>query len=146
MRELGALWTNRNLVSSLARQDLRRVQAGTAAGLAWTVLTTLVPLLIFTAVFAFGLSPSERSSLRPRLCGGLCAMGADVRVGRRRRGIDRRARRNLVKHVMVRAALTISILLSCTAVLAGTITVTNANDASQRRRAQSCRSRRRAGP
>ena len=53
MRELGA--ANRNLVSSLARQDLRRVQAGTAAGLAWTVLTPLVPLLIFTAVFAFGL-------------------------------------------------------------------------------------------
>lgn len=47
MRELGA--ANRNLVSSLARQDLRRVQAGTAAGLAWTVLTPLVPLLIFTA-------------------------------------------------------------------------------------------------
>jgi teichoic acid transport system permease protein len=55
MRELTAIWTNRHLVSSLARQDLRRVQAGTAGGLAWAVLTPLVPLLIFTAVFAFGL-------------------------------------------------------------------------------------------
>lgn len=32
MRELTATWTNRHLLSSLARQDLRRVQAGTAAG------------------------------------------------------------------------------------------------------------------
>lgn len=55
MRELAAIWTNRQLVSSLARQDLRRVQAGTAAGLAWAVLTPLVPLLIFTAVFSLGL-------------------------------------------------------------------------------------------
>jgi teichoic acid transport system permease protein len=55
MRELAAIWTNRHLVSSLARQDLRRVQAGTVGGLAWAVLTPLLPLLIFTTVFAFGL-------------------------------------------------------------------------------------------
>jgi teichoic acid transport system permease protein len=55
MRELAGLWTNRHLVSSLARQDLRRVHAGTAAGLAWAVLTPLVPLLLFTAIFSLGL-------------------------------------------------------------------------------------------
>jgi teichoic acid transport system permease protein len=55
MRELAALWINRHLVSSLARQHLRRLHAGTAAGLAWSVITPLVPLLIFTAVFSLGL-------------------------------------------------------------------------------------------
>jgi len=55
MRELVGLWTNRHLLSSLARQELRRTYAGTAAGLAWAVLTPLVPLLCFTAVFSLGL-------------------------------------------------------------------------------------------
>jgi ABC-type polysaccharide/polyol phosphate export permease len=55
MRELAALWTNRHLVSSLARQDLRRTQAGTAAGLTWAIVTPLVPLLIFAGIFALGL-------------------------------------------------------------------------------------------
>lgn len=55
MRELTGLWTNRHLLSSLASQQLRRTYAGTAAGLAWVVLTPLVPLLIFTAIFSFGL-------------------------------------------------------------------------------------------
>lgn len=55
MRELAALWTNRHLLASLARQELRRTYAGTAAGMAWAVLTPLVPLLIFTAVFSLGL-------------------------------------------------------------------------------------------
>jgi teichoic acid transport system permease protein len=55
MRELAALWTNRHLVSSLARQDFRRTHAGTAAGLAWAVLTPLVPLLIYTVIFSLGL-------------------------------------------------------------------------------------------
>lgn len=55
MRDLAALWTNRHLVASLARQDLRRTHAGTAAGVAWAVLTPLVPLVCFTAVFSLGL-------------------------------------------------------------------------------------------
>lgn len=55
MRELVGLWTNRRLVSSLARQHLRRLHAGTAAGVAWSLITPLVPLLIFTAVFSLGL-------------------------------------------------------------------------------------------
>ena len=55
MRELAGLWTNRHLLSSLARQELRRTYAGTAAGIAWAVLMPLVPLLCFTAVFSLGL-------------------------------------------------------------------------------------------
>lgn len=55
MRELAALWTNRDLLASLARQQLRRNYAGTGAGVAWAVLTPLVPLVIFTAVFSLGL-------------------------------------------------------------------------------------------
>lgn len=55
MRELAGLWTNRHLLSSLARQELRRTYAGTAVGMAWALLTPLVPLLCFTAVFSLGL-------------------------------------------------------------------------------------------
>jgi ABC-type polysaccharide/polyol phosphate export permease len=55
MRELASLWVHRRLLASLARQDLRRTYAGTAAGLAWAVMTPLVPLLLFTAVFSLGL-------------------------------------------------------------------------------------------
>lgn len=55
MRELAGFWTNRHLLASLARQELRRTYAGTAAGLAWAVLTPLVPLVCFTAVFSLGL-------------------------------------------------------------------------------------------
>lgn len=55
MRELAGFWSNRRLLSSLARQELRRTYAGTAAGLAWAVLTPLIPLLCFTAVFSLGL-------------------------------------------------------------------------------------------
>jgi ABC-type polysaccharide/polyol phosphate export permease len=55
MRERAGLWPNRHLLASLARQELRRTYAGTAAGMAWAVLTPLVPLLCFTAVFSLGL-------------------------------------------------------------------------------------------
>ena len=55
MRELASLWNNRRVLRSLARHDLRRSYAGSAAGLAWAVLTPLVPLLVFTAVFSLGL-------------------------------------------------------------------------------------------
>lgn len=40
---------------SLARHDLRKTYAGTAAGVAWAVVTPVVPLLVFTAVFSVGL-------------------------------------------------------------------------------------------
>lgn len=55
MRELAALWTERDLLSSVARHELRRAYAGTAAGVAWSVLMPLVPLVMFTVVFSFGL-------------------------------------------------------------------------------------------
>ena len=55
MRERAGLWPNRHLLSSLARQELRRTYAGTAAGMAWAVLTPLVPLLCFVAIFSLGL-------------------------------------------------------------------------------------------
>jgi teichoic acid transport system permease protein len=53
--EIVSLWTNRRALSSLARHDLRRTYAGTAGGLLWTFLTPLIPILIFSAVFSFGL-------------------------------------------------------------------------------------------
>jgi ABC-type polysaccharide/polyol phosphate export permease len=55
MGERNGLWTNRHLLASLARQELRRTYAGSAAGIAWAVLTPLVPLVCFTAVFSLGL-------------------------------------------------------------------------------------------
>lgn len=55
MRELASLWTDRHLLAALARQEMRRTYAATAAGVAWSVLTPLVPLLCFAAVFAVGL-------------------------------------------------------------------------------------------
>ena len=53
--EIGSLWTNRRALTSLARYDLRRAYAGTAGGMLWMFLTPLLPMLIFSAVFAFGL-------------------------------------------------------------------------------------------
>lgn len=55
MRELVSLWKHRALLTSLARHDLRRSYAGTAGGVVWAVVAPLVPLLIFSAVFALGL-------------------------------------------------------------------------------------------
>ena len=55
MRELASLWTHRRELASLARHDLRGTYVGTTGGVAWSVLTPLVPLLAFTAVFSFGL-------------------------------------------------------------------------------------------
>ena len=53
--EIVSLWTNRRALSSLARHDLRRTYAGTAGGVLWTFLSPLIPILIFSAVFAFAL-------------------------------------------------------------------------------------------
>jgi ABC-type polysaccharide/polyol phosphate export permease len=53
--EIVSLWTNRRALSSLARHDLRRTYAGTAGGILWTFVTPLIPILIFSAVFSFGL-------------------------------------------------------------------------------------------
>jgi ABC-type polysaccharide/polyol phosphate export permease len=55
MHDLASLWLHRRVLTSLARQDLRKTYAGTAAGVAWAVLTPLIPLLIFSAVFSLGL-------------------------------------------------------------------------------------------
>jgi ABC-type polysaccharide/polyol phosphate export permease len=55
MHDLASLWIHRRVLTSLARQDLRKTYAGTAAGVAWAVLTPLIPLLIFSAVFSLGL-------------------------------------------------------------------------------------------
>ena len=55
MREAVGFWGNRHLLAALARQELRRTYAGTAIGAAWAVLTPLVPLVCFTAIFSFGL-------------------------------------------------------------------------------------------
>jgi ABC-type polysaccharide/polyol phosphate export permease len=53
--EIVSLWTNRRALNSLARHDVRRTHAGTAGGVLWTFLAPLIPILIFSAVFAFAL-------------------------------------------------------------------------------------------
>jgi teichoic acid transport system permease protein len=53
--EIVSLWTNRRVLRALALHDLRKMNAGTAGGVLWTFITPLVPMLIFSAIFAFGL-------------------------------------------------------------------------------------------
>lgn len=53
--EVISMWTNRRSLRWLALHDLRRTYAGTAGGALWTFLTPLIPILIFSAVFAFAL-------------------------------------------------------------------------------------------
>jgi teichoic acid transport system permease protein len=53
--EIISLWTNRRALRSLALHDLRRAYAGTSGGVLWTFLTPLIPILVFSAVFSFGL-------------------------------------------------------------------------------------------
>ena len=49
------MWVNRWTLWSLAVHDLKKTYAGTVGGILWTLLTPLVPLLIFSAIFAFAL-------------------------------------------------------------------------------------------
>jgi len=53
--ELFALWRHRRALRALALHDLRKGYAGTIGGLAWSVVTPLVPILIFSAIFSVGL-------------------------------------------------------------------------------------------
>lgn len=53
--EIVSLWRHRRTLRSLARHDLRKGYAGTIGGVAWSVLTPLVPMLIFSAIFSVGL-------------------------------------------------------------------------------------------
>jgi lipopolysaccharide transport system permease protein len=55
MRDLASLWIHRRVLTSLARHDLRKTYAGTAAGVAWALLTPLIPLIILSIVFSLGL-------------------------------------------------------------------------------------------
>ena len=50
-----SMWTHRRTLRSLARYDLRRAYAGTVGGALWTFLTPLIPVLIFSSIFAFAL-------------------------------------------------------------------------------------------
>lgn len=50
-----SMWTHRRAVRSLALYDLRRAYAGTVGGTLWSFLTPLIPILIFSSVFAFAL-------------------------------------------------------------------------------------------
>lgn len=54
-RELLSLWTHRRALRSLVRHDLRKTYAGTVGGLAWAVLTPLLPIALFSAVFSWGI-------------------------------------------------------------------------------------------
>jgi teichoic acid transport system permease protein len=54
-RELVSLWTHRRALASLVRHDLRKTYAGTAGGLVWAVLTPLLPIAIFSAIFSWGI-------------------------------------------------------------------------------------------
>jgi lipopolysaccharide transport system permease protein/teichoic acid transport system permease protein len=52
---LGALWRRRRTLLALARHDARRTYAGTIAGVAWALLTPLVPFAVLAVVFSVGL-------------------------------------------------------------------------------------------
>jgi ABC-type polysaccharide/polyol phosphate export permease len=52
---LRPLWRSRRTLVALARHDARRTYAGTSAGLAWALLTPLVPFAVLAVVFSFGL-------------------------------------------------------------------------------------------
>src|SRR5947207_4274452 len=53
--EIVSLWTHRRVLGLLALHDLRRAYAGTAAGVLWTFVTPIIPMVIFSTIFAFGL-------------------------------------------------------------------------------------------
>jgi len=52
-RELISLWTHRRALRSLVLHDLRKTYANTVGGLAWAVLTPLLPIAFFSAVFSW---------------------------------------------------------------------------------------------
>jgi ABC-type polysaccharide/polyol phosphate export permease len=52
---LPSLWRRRRTLFALARHDARRTYAGTRGGVAWALLTPLVPFAVLTVVFSFGL-------------------------------------------------------------------------------------------
>jgi teichoic acid transport system permease protein len=54
-RGVASLWIHRRTLRLLARHDLRKVYAGTAGGVAWSLVTPLVTILIFSAIFSFGM-------------------------------------------------------------------------------------------
>ncbi len=66
-----SLWIHRRALGSLVRYDLRRAYAGTAAGTAWTFISPLIPILIFSAVFAMGLKLPLGNA--PYFFGFICA-------------------------------------------------------------------------
>ena len=54
-REVASLCIHRRTLGLLARHDLRKVYAGTAGGVAWSLVTPLVTILIFSAIFSYGM-------------------------------------------------------------------------------------------
>src|SRR5438874_9011617 len=53
--EIASLWRHRRVLRSLAHHDMRKAYAGTAGGLLWSLITPLVPILIFSAIFSYGI-------------------------------------------------------------------------------------------
>jgi teichoic acid transport system permease protein len=53
--EILSLWTNRRALKALALHDLKKNYASASRGVLWTLLTPLITVLVFSAVFAFGL-------------------------------------------------------------------------------------------
>jgi ABC-type polysaccharide/polyol phosphate export permease len=43
------------VLTALARYDLQKMHAGTTGGIVWTFITPLIPLVVVSAIFAFGL-------------------------------------------------------------------------------------------
>ncbi len=54
-REVASLWIHRRTLRFLARHDLRKGYAGTAGGVAWSLVTPLITILIFSAIFSYGI-------------------------------------------------------------------------------------------
>lgn len=54
-REAVSLWIHRRALRSLAAYDLKQAYAGTIGGVAWSVLTPLLPIIIFSVIFSYGI-------------------------------------------------------------------------------------------
>jgi ABC-type polysaccharide/polyol phosphate export permease len=52
---LASLWRQRRTLLALTRHDARRTYAGTRVGVAWALLTPLVPFVVLSVIFSVGL-------------------------------------------------------------------------------------------
>lgn len=54
-RELSSLWMHRGTLRALVRHDFNRTYAATTGGVVWPLITPLLTILIFSAIFFYGM-------------------------------------------------------------------------------------------